>query len=119
MIAETLASFFMSGGEMPKAQVASKVAIALEAWYRQRTICKFRDGDSTYLQHLDERNAQVHVGDIAADQAEAEEQTNRQDSSRVRLTVHRHFVSGVQNSSELGQTLRDHSSECHVPCRQE
>lgn len=46
-----------------------------------------------YLQHLDERNTQIEVSHISADQTEAEEQANWQDSSRVSLTVHRHLVS--------------------------
>jgi hypothetical protein len=46
----------------------------------------FADGDVVffYLQHLDEGNTQVEVGQVTADQRQAEHDTDGHDSTTVR-----------------------------------
>lgn len=125
IMAETLASFFMSGGVIIKAHVARRVAITLDAFFGKKKVsiptshtpngsCIF-----TYLQHLNKRHTQIQIGDISTDQTEAEEQTDWKDGSSVGFAVHRHLVSGIENGGELGQTLGHDCGEEHVPCRQE
>jgi hypothetical protein len=42
----------------------------------------------SYLQHLDERNAQEKIRLIAANQAQAEEEANRADGAQINLAGH-------------------------------
>lgn len=126
MMAETLASFFMSGGVIIKAHVARRVAITLDAFFGKKKKVSIPASHTpngswifSYLQHLNKRHTQIQIGDISTDQTEAEEQTNGKDGSSVGFAVHRHLVSGIENGGEFGQTLGHDGGEEHVPCRQE
>lgn len=127
MMAETLASFFMSGGVIMKAHVARRVAITLDAFFggkKKKSAFPLSNTPNgswifSYLQHLNKRHTQIEIGDISTDQTEAEEQTDGKDGSSVGFAVHRHLVSGIENGGEFGQTLGHDRGEEHVPCRQE
>lgn len=126
MMAETLASFFISGGVIMKAHVARRVAITLDAFFGRKKKVSIPASHTpngswsfSYLQHLNKRHTQIQIGDISTDQTETEEQTNGKDGSSVRFAVHRHLVSGIENGGEFGQTLGHDRGEEHVPCRQE
>lgn len=127
IMAETLASFFMSGGVIMKAHVARRVAITLDAFFLLKkekvsipaSHTPNRSWSFSYLQHLNKRHTQIQIGDISTDQTETEEQTNGKDGSSVGFAVHRHLVSGIENGREFGQTLGHDCGEEHVPCRQE
>lgn len=63
-----------------------------------------RDGCS-YLDHLDESNTEVEVGQVTADQAQAEEDTNRDDSTEVDATGHLDRLATVKEGSVAGHQL--------------
>lgn len=96
----------------------------------------------THLQHLNERNTEVQVGKVTADQTQAEHDTDGHNGatmaristalqisgtqpqdyagdSRVGARVHRDLVAGVQDGGETGQDLGHGGREHHVPCREE
>jgi hypothetical protein len=106
--------------------------------------CVTSEGSSAYLQHLDEGNTEVEIGQVTADKRQAEHDTDGDNGTTIRDTSvssnlprsspdtiyivdysrigaggHGDLVAGVQDGGELGQTLGHGSSEDHVPCCEE
>lgn len=74
-----------------------------------------QDGDGCGgLEHLDEGDAQVQVSQVAADQAQAEKQTDRDDGPQVHPARHLHGLAPIEESSVAGQQLCHDGRESQV-----
>lgn len=74
---------------------------------------------SSYLEHLDKRDAEVEIGEVSADQAQAEQDDNGKDGSLVGLHVHGDIVSRVKQRGVARHELCDNGSKRHMPCCEE
>lgn len=141
---------FMLGGAIPKAQVANRVTTALVAYLRTVRACSIRvpgpRAASTCLEHLDEGDGEVKVGNVSADQTQAEHDTDGDNGapwrpyksvqiptsviraplpaelshhSHVGLSVHGNLVPRIKGGSALGHDLGHGGRKHHVPCCQE
>ena len=63
----------------------------------------------SYLEHLDECNAEVEVCLITTYEAQAEENTNGHDGSQVHSTGHLDCLTAIKEGSGPGQDLGDQS----------
>ena len=75
-----------------------------------------KDGRNAYLEHLNERDREVQVGDVTANKRKREHDTNGDDSAQVDLSGHGNLLARVQDSGEAGKTLGHQSRETQVPC---
>lgn len=74
-----------------------------------------REVGRTNLEHLNEGYAEVKVGQVSADQAQAEEETNGQDGAEVDAPSHGNGMPGVENLCEAGHDLSHDGCECEMP----
>ena len=70
--------------------------------------------DSTHLEHLDEGNTEVQVGQVTANQTQAEEDTNGDDGTEVDPAGHLDGLSSIEPSGVSGEQLRRDSREGQV-----
>ena len=61
--------------------------------------------DSAYLEHLDEGNTEVQVGQVTTDQTQAEEDTDGNDGTEVDPAGHLDGLSSIEQSGVSGQQL--------------
>jgi len=73
----------------------------------------------TYLEHLDERDAQVQVGHVAAHQTQAEGKADRNNGSQVDATRHLDLLAPIQKGGGARQDLGHDGREGEMPCCQE
>ncbi len=66
---------------------------------------------ATHLEHLDERDTQVQVCQVSADQAQTEEQSNWHDSSEVYFAGHLHRFPSIEECGCASHNL------CHDGCK--
>lgn len=145
-IMETLPRTLRLGGEMPKAQVASRTATAVVAWERCQSDISFFSCSrkcwlkaKTHLKHLDEGHTQREVRQVSRNERKAEHDTDRDNrapgqkrpsaieppssSSRLHphvcLRGHRDLMAGVEGLGEASHVLGHDGAEDLVPCRQE
>ena len=59
----------------------------------------------TNLEHLDEGNAEVEVGEVTADQAQAEEEADRHDGAEVNTARHLDRLAAIEQSGVPGEQL--------------
>ena len=69
----------------------------------------------TNLQHLDKRNTEIQVCFIAADQAQAEEETDWENCSEVDATSHLDSFATIEEGRGLRQDLGHDCRKYHVP----
>lgn len=74
---------------------------------------------SSYFEHLDEGNREIQVGQVATDQAQAEEHANRHDGPHVDTTSHLNRLASVENSSPARENLGHNGREGQVVGRQD
>lgn len=104
-------------------QVAIKTATGVVAYTGRKQLvlelavaCKF--AENTYLQHLDEGNAQVQICHVTADQTQTEHQTNGDNCAEVDTARHLDRLAAVENGGEAGQKLGHDGRKGQVPCCQ-
>lgn len=73
----------------------------------------------TYLDHLDEGNREVEVGQVSANEREGEEDTNWDNCAEVDSAVHGHLLSRVQVAGAASQNLGHEGCKTKMPCGQE
>lgn len=79
-----------------------------------------QDGDGGGgLEHLNEGNGEVEIGQVAADQTQAEEDTNGDDGSQVDATGHLDSLSAIEKSRPAGQNLRNDGGKGKVVSRED
>lgn len=71
------------------------------------------------LEHLDESDAEVQVGDITTDQTQTEEETDRNDSTEVDATSHLDGLAAIKQCGGTGEDLGHEGCEGQMPCCQE
>lgn len=71
------------------------------------------------LEHLDEGNRQVEVGQVAADKTQAEEDTNWHDGSQVHATRHLNRLSAIEHRRPAGHDLGDNRGKGQVVGRED
>ena len=67
------------------------------------------------LEHLDEGDAQVQIGQVAADETSAVEQSDRYDGAQVQAARHLHLVSAIEQAGGPRQDLRGDRREDEMP----
>ena len=119
-MAETLRSFLKSTDSTRRAHVARRTATGVVALSSISQCVNISSCSAeTYLKHLNERNAQIQVCQISADQTQAEEQSNGHNCSQVHLSSHRDFLSAIKKGCCAGQDLCHHGCKDKMPCCQE
>lgn len=73
----------------------------------------------TYLEHLDEGNAEVQVRDVSADEAQAEEDADRDDSPQIDAPRHLDRLTSVNKASIASHELRHDGCEDLVVRRED
>lgn len=93
----------------------------LQVWRRHtQSPAGNQDGDgSGGLEHLNEGNGEVEIGQVAADQTQAEEDTNGDDGSQVDATGHLNSLSAIEKSRPAGQNLRNNGGKGKVVSRED
>lgn len=74
---------------------------------------------SRSLEHLDESNAKVQVGDITADQTQAEKETDGNDSTEVDTTSHLDGLAAIKQCCGTREDLGHERCESQMPCCQD
>jgi len=59
----------------------------------------------THLEHLNKRNRQVEIREIAADQRKGKHESYGDDFAEVDVAVHGDFFAGVKEGGEAGEEL--------------
>lgn len=70
------------------------------------------------LEHLDESNREVQVGQVTTDQAQAEEDTDRHDGTHVDTASHLNRLASVENVGPASEDLGHDGRESQVVGRQ-
>lgn len=79
----------------------------------------FEEGPGfAHLEHLDEGNGEVEVGQIAADQTQAEEDTNGDNCADVDPAGHLDRLAAIEEGSPVGEDLGHQGREDEVVGRQ-
>lgn len=79
-----------------------------------------QDGDgSGGLEHLNKGNGEVEVGQVAADQTQAEEDTDWDDGSQVDAAGHLDGLSAIEKSRPAGQDLGNDGGKGKVVSRED
>lgn len=79
-----------------------------------------QDGDGgSGLEHLNKGNGEVEIGQVAADQTQAEEDTNWDDGSQVDAAGHLDSLSAIEKSRPAGQNLRNDGGKGKVVSRED
>ena len=60
---------------------------------------------NTYLEHLDEGHTEIEVGEVAADQTQAEEKANRDDGAQIYTAGHLDRLATVEHRGIAGENL--------------
>ena len=68
----------------------------------------------TNLEHLDEGNAEIEVGEVAADQAQAEEEADRDNRAKIDLASHLNRLPAIEQCSVPSKDLGHNSREDQV-----
>lgn len=82
-------------------------------------VCSCSRTDSAYLEHLDERDAQVQVGHVAAHQTQAEGEANGDNGPQVNAARHLNLLAPIQEGGSARQDLGHNCREGEMPCCQE
>lgn len=69
-----------------------------------------------HLEHLDEGDGEVEVGDVAANERQREHDTNGDNGAQVDLTGHGNLLARVEDCGEAGEDLGHQSRKAQVPC---
>lgn len=72
-----------------------------------------------YLQHLDERDREVEVSHVSADEREGEHDANGDNGAQVHLAGHGDLLARIKNGGEAGEDLGHESRETQMPCCQD
>ena len=72
-----------------------------------------------YLDHLDEGDREVEVGEVTADERQREEDTNGNNGSKVDSAVHGNLLSGIQDCGETSEDLGADGCKTEMPCCEE
>lgn len=101
---ETFPRVLSDGGATPSAHDARRTATGVVACRLSAFVVGVKRG-VLYLQHLDERNAQVEVCLVTTDQTQAEEETDGQDSAQIDFASHLDRLSAIEEGRGSGEDL--------------
>ena len=76
-------------------------------------------GRRTHLQHLNERDAQVEVGQVPTHQGSAERRADWYNGTKVDTTSHFNSLAAIKEGRGARHDLRGHGREDQMPCRQD
>lgn len=71
---------------------------------------------SAHLEHLDERDGEVQVGHVTANERQREHDANGYDGAQVHLSGHGNLLARVEDGGEASQTLGHQGRESQMPC---
>ena len=74
------------------------------------------DLGNAYLEHLDERNGEVEVGHVTANERQREHDTNGDDSAQVDLASHGNLLARVEDGGEASEALGHQGRKAQMPC---
>ena len=69
-----------------------------------------------HLEHLDERDGEVEVGHVAANELQREQDTDRDNGAQVDLSGHGDLLARIEDSGEASETLGHQSRKAQMPC---
>ena len=69
-----------------------------------------------HLEHLDERDGEVEVGHVAADERQREHDTDGDNGAQVNLSGHGDLLARIKDSGEASETLGHQSCKAQMPC---
>lgn len=73
----------------------------------------------SYLEHLNEGNTEVQVGDVTANEGQREEETNWNNGPEVDSAGHWDLLARVESLGETGHDLGNEGGEGKMPCCKE
>jgi hypothetical protein len=73
----------------------------------------------SYLDHLDEGDGEVKVGEVTANERQREEDTNGNNGSKVDSAVHGDLLPRVQDCGETSKDLGANGCKTEMPCCEE
>lgn len=71
------------------------------------------------LEHLNESDTEIQVGNVSADQTQAEEEANGYNRTEVNAASHLDGLAAIKQVGGAGEDLSHEGCECQVPCCEE
>jgi hypothetical protein len=69
-----------------------------------------------YLEHLDERDGEVQVGHVTANERQREHDTDGDNSAQVDLASHGNLLARVEDAGEASEALGHQGRKAQMPC---
>ena len=70
----------------------------------------------THLEHLDERDGEVEVGHVAADERQREHDADRDNCAQVDLASHGNLLARIEDAGEASEALGHQGRKAQMPC---
>ena len=79
---------------------------------------EFAESDlgEAYLEHLDERDGEVKVGHVTADERQREHDADRDNCAQVDLASHGNLLARIEDAGEASEALGHQGRKAQMPC---